>query len=163
MKHILLASQYIGKKEKPGNSGFEDSKFEEDMVKYGAWQKGYAWCCCFARMIFIKSYPETIALYKKLLNPSTRTTYNNLIAAGYKSNQKPIAGSLALWAQYRSGIQQQTGHAAIVTEVLEDGKFKTIEGNGSANGSRNGDRVVEHVRGLEIKPNGLNILGFFEI
>lgn len=163
MKHILLASQYIGKEENPNNSGFKDSQFEADMVKFGAWQSGFAWCCCFVRMIFIKSYPETTALYKKLLSPSTRTTYNNLIAAGYKANKSPIAGSVVLLASYRSGIQQPTGHAAIVTEVLENGSFKTIEGNGSANGSRNGDHVVEHVRGLDIKPNGLNILGFFEI
>lgn len=163
MTHILIASQYIGKKEKPNNSGFEDPKFEADMVKFGAWQKGFAWCACFCRMVFIKSYPEKSESYKKIISPSTRTTYNNLMGFGYTCFQKPSVGALVLWATYRSGIQQPTGHAAIVTEVNEDGTFKTIEGNGSANGSRNGDRVVEHTRNLDLKPNGLNILGFFKI
>jgi hypothetical protein len=163
MKHLLLAKQYIGKLEKAGNSGFEDSKFEADMIKFGAWQSGFAWCACFVRMIMIKSYPEKASIYKTILFPGTRQTFESLKAKGYTISQKPIVGSLALWANYVSGRDTGKGHAAFVTEVLEDGKFKTIEGNGSDNGSRNGDRVVEHVRGLEVKPNGLNILGFIEI
>jgi hypothetical protein len=163
MTHILLAQQYIGKEEKPNNSGFKDSKFEADMIKYGGWQKGFAWCSCFVRMIFIKSYPEKADSYKKMISPSTRMTYNNLMGFGYTCFQKPFVGALVLWATYRSGIQQPTGHAAIVTDVNEDGTFKTIEGNGSSSGSRNGDRVVEHTRSLKLTPNGLNILGFFKI
>ena len=163
MTHILLASQYIGKEETPNNSGFKDKQFEADMIKFGAWQKGFPWCCCFARMIFMKAYPEKASIYKTVLFPGTRQTFDTLKAKGYSCLPVPVVGALVLWATYRSGIQQSTGHAGIVTEVFEDGTFKTIEGNGSANGSRNGDRVVEHVRDLKIKPNGLNVLGFFKI
>lgn len=163
MNQIEIAKKYIGKKEKLGNSGFEDPEFERDMIAQGAWQKGFAWCACFARMVFIKAYPEKASIYKKLLSPSTRTTYDNLKGNGYPCLPIPVIGALVVWATYRSGIKQSTGHAAIVTEVFDNGTFKTIEGNGSENGSRNGDRVVEHVRTLDRKPNGLNVLGFFQI
>lgn len=163
MTHILLAQQYIGKEEKPNNGGFKDTQMEADMIKYGAFQKWMPWCCCFARMIFMKAYPEKAAIYKTVLFPGTRQTFDTLKAKGYTISQKPVLGALVLWATYRSGIQQPTGHAGIVSEVLEDGTFKSIEGNGSANGSRNGDRVVEHHRTLDLKPNGLNILGFISI
>lgn len=163
MTHILLASQYIGKKEKSGNSGFEDSKFEADMVKYGAWEKGFPWCACFLRMIFIKAYPEKSLSYKKMISPSTRETYNNLMGFGYTCFQNPSVGAVVIWANYSSGIAQLTGHIGIVTEVLEDGTFKTIEGNTNDSGSRNGDRVAEQHRTLRRKPNGLNVLGFFKI
>lgn len=163
MTHILLASQYLGKKEKPGNSGFEDSKFQSDMTKFGAWQVGFPWCACFLRMIYIKAYPEKATSYKKMISPSTRQTFDNLMGFGYTCFQKPSVGSVVIWANYRSGIKQLTGHIGIVTEVLEDGTFKTIEGNTNNFGSRNGDRVAEQTRGFRVTHNGLNILGFFNI
>jgi len=163
MTQILIAQQYIGQKEKPANSGFIDPKFEADMIKFGAWQKSFPWCACFVRMIMIKAYPEKASIYKTVLFPGTRQTFYTLKEKGYTISQKPIVGAIALWATYRSGIQQSTGHAGFVTEVLEGDQFKTIEGNSAANGSRNGDRVVEHTRNLQIKPNGLNILGFIEL
>lgn len=170
MKHLLLAKQYVGKKETENNSGFEDKKFEADMIKFGAWQgpsngkKGFPWCACFVRMIMMKSYPEKASIFKTVLFPGTRQTFDTLKAKGYGVFRLPVVGSIAIWANYRSGIQQANGHAAFVTEVFEDGTFKTIEGNGSANGSRNGDRVVEHTRKIRIgEPNGLNILGFIQL
>jgi len=136
MTHILLAKQYVGKEETSNNSGFKDKVMEADMIKYGAFQKGMPWCCCFARMIFMKSYPEKESIYKTVLFPGTRQTFDTLKAKGYSPVPVPFIGALVLWSTYRSGIQQSTGHAGIVTDINTDGTFKTIEGNGSANGSR---------------------------
>jgi hypothetical protein len=58
---------------------------------------------------------------------------------------------------------QWEGHAGIVSEVLSDSEFKSIEGNTSTQGSRNGDRVAENPRNTKVKPNGLNVLGFIKI
>lgn len=163
MKQIDLARTYIGKKEKSSNSGFEDPLFEEDMIKFGEWQKGYSWCACFAQMIFRKSFPEKSDQLKKLFDPSTHQTFENFKAANYKITQKPSPGQLVIWARYKAGVALWTGHAGIVSEVINENFFKAIEGNTAASGSSNGDRVAENKRNLSVKSNGLNVLGFIEI
>lgn len=163
MRQIDLAREYLGKKEKPKNSGFEDPEFEADMIKFGEWQKGYPWCACFAQMIFRKAYPEKNDVLRKLFSPSTRDTINNFKAAGYKIYAKPSVGALVIWASYVGGKMQSTGHAGIVTEVINENNFKSIEGNTSGAGSRNGDRVAENPRNLSVKSTGLNVMGFIEI
>lgn len=163
MSHIELAKTYIGKKEKPENSGFEDIQFEFDMISFGEWQKGFAWCACFAQMIFRKTFPEKSDVLKKLFDPSTRKTIENFKAAGYKVYSEPVLGSLVIWASYKANKQLWTGHAGIVSEVLSKKVFKSIEGNTAASGSRNGDRVAEHTRTTDFKPNGLNVMGFIQI
>lgn len=163
MTHITLAKQYLGKKEKPNNSGFEDPAFEADMKNFGEWLPTYAWCACFCQMIFRKSYPEKSDALKKLFDPSTRKTFENFKAAKYTISQKPIVGALVIWASYVGGKMQWTGHAGIVTEIVNDNVFKSIEGNTSGAGSRNGDRVNENTRTLSVKSNGLNVMGFIQI
>jgi len=163
MEQIALSKTYIGKKEKPKNSGFYDSEFESDMIKLGEWQTGFAWCACFAQMIFRKVYPEKTEVLRKLFSPSTRDTFTNFKAAGYTITQKPMVGSLVIWASYKGGKMLPTGHAGIVSEVINEKVFKSVEGNTAAGGSRNGDRVAEHTRTTDIKPNGLNVMGFIQI
>ena len=162
MNIIETARQYIGQLEKPNNSGFQDPQFEADMIKFGEWQKGFSWCACFAEMCFRKAYPERQDL-AALFDPSTRRTFANFTKAGFNISQKPVLGSLVIWANYKNSIKEWTGHAGIVSDVLGENAFKSIEGNTSAQGSRNGDRVAEHNRTTAIKANGLNVLGFIEI
>jgi hypothetical protein len=44
------------------------------------------------------------------------------------------------------------GHSGLITEVLKDGRFKTIEGNSNDGGSREGVGVFERTR----KPSEIN-------
>lgn len=165
MEAIELAKQYIGKKEKPGNTGFEDPAFESDMRKYGEWVSPYAWCACFMQMVFRKAYPDKSEDLRKLFDPSTRTTFVNFQKAGYIISQTPFVGALVIWALYSGGVRdpEGRGHAGIVTDIWAGDKFATIEGNGATSGSRNGDRVVAHDRDTKVKPTGLNVLGFIKV
>jgi len=158
-----VARTYIGKLEKPGNSGFQDTNFEMEMKHFGEWMPGYSWCACFAQLCFHYAYPEKAAIIKKLFDPSTRKTFMNLKEAGYKVSQDPILDSLVIWGDYENGVLTWQGHAGVVSEVINSKTFKSIEGNTSGGGSRNGDRVFEHVRNTLIKPSGLNVLGFIVI
>jgi len=163
MTQLLIAQQYIGQKEKPNNSGFQDPKFEADMRALGEWVPSYAWCACFCQMVFRKAYPERSEELRRLFDPSTRKTFDNFRTADFKISQKPVLGALVIWASYKGGIMQWTGHAGIVSEVVNENIFKSIEGNTSGAGSRNGDRVAENTRNCSVKSNGLNVMGFIEI
>jgi hypothetical protein len=153
---IETARAYINKKEKPGNSGFEDAEFEKEMIAIG-WEKGMSWCALFAKMIFNKAKPGA---YTLLFNPGAVKTFNNFRAHKYQISNKPVLGSLVIWQDYKNGIADWHGHAGIVSGVIDDHTFMSIEGNTSGGGSRNGDRVFEHTRKIEVKKNGLNVLGF---
>lgn len=156
---VLEARKYIGKREKPGNSGFFDGAFEADMVDEG-WQKGWAWCSIFARLVFRKVYPEKEEL-KKLFNPSAVKTFQNFKDAGYPISIKPAVGSLVIWQQQKNGKPHWTGHAGIVEKVFDDEAFQAIEGNSNVAGSRDGDRVIPRSRRVvDDVPNGLKVLGF---
>jgi hypothetical protein len=163
MNVIDIARQYIGKKELPGNSGFEDAEFESDMKMYGEWIKGYAWCACFAQMCFRKSDTQRAFDYKKLFDPSTRKTFENFRDAKYPILQIPVLGSLVVWGHYEKGVLTPLGHIGIVSRVLDKSTFMSIEGNTSGGGSRNGDRVYEHIRSATPKSDGLSVMGFIII
>lgn len=159
-----IARIYIGKLEKPNNSGFQDPEFEKDMVSLGEWQKGYSWCACFAQMCFIKVYQfssdSRYRYLQKLFDPSTRKTLDNFKKALFVISPNPVKDSLVIWGDYEGGKLTWQGHAGVVSEVIDKNTFKSIEGNTSGGGSRNGDRVWEHTRTTSVRPNGLNVLGF---
>jgi len=163
MKATDYARLYVGKKEKPGNSGFQDPEFEKDIKTLGEWAPPMSWCCCFQQMLFRKSLPEKSDELKKLFDPSAVQTYNNFKAAHYPILHKPVIGALVIWQRYKDGIAEWHGHAGIVTEVVSEKFFKTIEGNTNNDGSDNGDGVYEKVRSTDIKKTGLNVLGFVVI
>jgi len=158
-----VARTYIGQLEKPGNSGFQDPNFEIEMRNFGEWLPGYSWCCCFAQLCFHYAYPEKADTIKKLFSPSTRETFNNFKKSGYKISQDPIVDSLVIFGDYENGVLTWQGHAGIVSSALNQKSFKSIEGNTSGGGSRNGDRVFEHIRNTNVKSSGLNVLGFITI
>lgn len=158
-----IARTYIGKLEKPNNSGFQDPEFEKEMKGLGEWQKGFSWCACFSQLCFRKAFPERSEELKKLFDPSTRQTLNNFKKAKYVVSPTPLKNSLVIWGEYKNGILQWTGHAGVVSEVIDKNTFKSIEGNTSGGGSRNGDRVWDHIRTTSVKANGLNVLGFVVI
>ncbi len=164
IKQIDIAKEYLGKLEKPLNTGFQDPEFEKDMITLGEWANGYSWCCCFSQICFRKAYPELSTELKKLFDPGTITTFQNFKKAGYVISSIPVAGNLVIWQDYKDGKGTDHGHAGIVTEVLSNFTFKSIEGNTSGDKpTRNGDRVAIHTHSTGHKPDGLNVLGFITI
>jgi hypothetical protein len=160
-KIVQIAKSYIGKTEISGNKGFTDKKFEKRMKDTG-WYSGLSWCAFFSELVWKEAYAESSELVKKLdklFSGSATTTYKNFdLAVDFKVSPKPVPGALAVW-RYGNGWQ---GHIGVVTEVLNDGTFKCVEGNTNDVGGREGYIVAEKHRKL-VKPyqaKGLNLVGF---
>lgn len=161
MQIVEIARQYIGKKEKPGNTGFVDPEFEKEMRAIG-WVPGHAWCAYFCDMVFFKATKN--AKLKELIVPSAVNSYRNLVRASYQSSKVPKVGALVFWQRMKDGNPQWQGHAGIVSEVISPTKFKSIEGNTNSLGSREGDSVQEKIRTVsDDVENGLKVLGFITV
>ena len=156
------ANHYIGEHEKPANSGFIDSVFEERMKQVG-WLKGQAWCAYFAELVWTEAYteykPELLPRLKQLFAASATAMYKNFSLSGdFKVSKTPEEGAMVMW---REGIGWQ-GHTGIVTAFSGGTVFNTVEGNTNTNGSREGVEVAAKIRPLDwiVKQNGLNLIGF---
>lgn len=155
-KVLLVARKYIGQTEKPGNSGFNDAEFEKRMKAVG-WAKGQAWCAYFVELVCREALPEKDEELAKLFSASAVKTYENFQKAG-RASERPTPGSLAVW-RYGDGWQ---GHIGVVSEIVSENIFKTIEGNTNATGGREGYIVALKTRKLKqlFSAKGLNLIGF---
>jgi hypothetical protein len=163
MQIVEIAKQYIGKKEKSGNTGFLDPVMEKDMKAVG-WQAGWAWCAGFIEMICWKAYPTRIEELKGHFVPSAVNTFRNLRKAGYKDSMVPEVGAFVFWQRVKDGMGQWQGHCGIVSEVTGPTTFKSIEGNTNGAGSREGDGVYEKQRTVKADvQDGLKVIGFIVI
>jgi hypothetical protein len=164
-KIVEIAISYIGQKEKKNNSGFVDAIFERKMKKVG-WITSWAWCACFAELVYDEAYThfpdlkEQHEKVRKLITPSATATWNNFKAEGMVTFN-PQPGYLAIW---RSGTGW-TGHIGIVLDSDPLKKtFRCIEGNTDSKGGREGVEVALKQRrtiyastGSQV---GLTLLGF---
>lgn len=158
------ARRYLGQKEIKGNAGFIDPAFQTEMVEEG-FQKGYAWCMLFARVVYVNCYPEKAIELRKLFVPGVLNTFRNLQAAAYPIGNLPQIDSLVVWRQMKNGKQTGFGHAGICSALHGDTyNFKSIEGNTSSPGVREGWIVAENPHKLLGKvQNGLELLGFVHV
>jgi hypothetical protein len=157
---VSIAKQYIGKKEKPGNSGFFDAAFQKLMVAAG-WLLGQSWCAYFAKMVWKQAYansPELLSVINRMLNGGAIMSLNNMKNNGrFIVNMTPVIGAIVIW-KHGSGPQ---GHAGLVIGI-DGNTLTTIEGNTNNSGSREGDCVAQKLRTVsrDFKADGLNIAGF---
>jgi hypothetical protein len=153
------ALKYVGKTEKPNNSGFNDAEFEKRMADTG-WIKGASWCAYFTELIWTESYKDSPLLpeIKKLFSGSATATYKNFDLAKWQVSKVPKVGALAVW---RLGNGWQ-GHIGIVVDVINDKSFKSVEGNTNDKGGREGYIVAikNRVTNAIYQPKGLNLIGF---
>ena len=78
-------------------------------------------------------------------------------------HSEPKEGAAVVWATFKGGKRQTTGHIGVVTSV--DGTvYKTVEGNTTDKGGRDGVIVAERTRVLSKESwqtsNGLRLMGF---
>lgn len=160
-KIVKVAKSYVGQKEKPNNSGFVDPLFEQKQKARG-WLHGQAWCAYTAELIWYDAFTEldacAVPLINKYFSGSTLQTFKNFKASPeFAVRAVPKLGAVAIW-QHGSST---AGHAGIVTFFTET-TFKSVEGNTSEKGSREGTIVLENYHEI-VKPytsKGLNLLGF---
>jgi hypothetical protein len=162
-KLIEAARKDIGKKEKLSNSGFEDKELERAMKAVG-WAAGWAWCASIQEKWVWEAFPELKDEVHGFFVPSATATYRNLKNAGYKVSMIPTPGALVYWQRYRDGKGEWQGHAGVVSKVISDTEFYSIEGNTNAGGSREGDSVQEKHRFVKLDvENGLKVMGFITL
>lgn len=158
-KLVEIAKKDLGKKEKPGNSGWYDKALEQAMKEDG-WGHGMAWCAFIVEKWAEDAYPDKEQKLDKLFSGSAVQTFRNFKKAGYKISQTPVVGSIVIWQKYINGNPHWSGHAGIVSEVISDKEFRSIEGNTNSAGSREGNVVAEKTRKIIKLDTGLNVLGF---
>lgn len=156
---VETARKDIGKKEKPGNTGFVDPILEKEMRTVG-WQPGWAWCAGIQEKWVWAAFPELKESVKGLFVPSAVNTFRNLVKAGYSHSMIPTEGALVYWQHIQDGKELWTGHAGVVSRVVSDTEFYSIEGNTNSSGSREGDSVQEKHRFIRPVTNGLKVIGF---
>lgn len=163
MSVVEIAKKYVGKTEKPGNSGFNDVLFQKRMEETG-WQKGQAWCAFFTELCFKEANQKEWWKLEKLFSGSAVQTFKNFKAAGYRISDKPVVGSLVIWQKYVNGKPSWMGHCGVCVEVLDDSTFKSIEGNtiedNASGDQREGYIVALKKRTIKKVQNGLQVLGF---
>lgn len=160
---LAVAKKYIGETEKPSNMGFNSKVFEEKMLEVG-FQKTQAWCSYFAELVWKEAYrllkkEHVVINLDKYFSASATKTFANFSAAPMVTvSDVPVEGALVIWKKGSTWM----GHVGIVSKVNADESFETIEGNGNDKGGREGYKVVEMFRKLELAPSktGMYILGF---
>lgn len=163
MDLVEVARLDIGKKEKPGNTGFHDPLLEKEMRAVG-WVPGYAWCACILEKWVWQAHPEMKEKVKGLFVPSAVNTYKNLVGSGYDRTMVPEVGRLVFWQKMDDGKALWTGHCGIVSSVTSPTTFLSIEGNTNSAGSREGDSVQEKARKVDPSvQDGLKVIGFIKL
>lgn len=162
MKIIDAARKYLGQKEMPGNRFDQSTELGRRLHEAGQ-KDGEAWCAYFGEAICTEAYPEKTKDFQKLFSPSAVQTFKNFVAADYTVTTVPQPGALVIWRRYKSGEPQWQGHFGIVTEVLNEMTFRSVEGNSNASGSRDSDSVVENLRVEKYNPDGLTVMGFVHL
>jgi hypothetical protein len=143
------------------NAGFTDATFEA-MMKSVGWQGSLPWCAWYVKVVFMQLYSfDREWLSKNIGGGAVNNLYNvqNLNAMGDKryiaitKNEQPQVGDV-----FCMGVSGN-GHTGIVVEVLGQSgkgwKVKTIEGNTSDEGVREGYRTRYLTRTLQVGVAGV--------
>lgn len=148
-KNFRVQMEKVGK-----NKGFVNASFEA-MMKAVGWQGGQAWCMYYCKLVYMQFFSFDREFIAKYFTGGSQVTPNNIInlnAKGDKryifvnTNTPQIGDIFCLENVPKDGM----GHVGIITEVFTNTKVKTIEGNTSLKGVREGDGVFELNRNLEI-------------
>ncbi len=156
-----VAKKYIGKTEKPSNSGWYDAEFERRMKEVG-WLMGQAWCSYFVELCFKEAYPDKYKKVQNLFDASAVKTFSKFKAGGFTISQVPVENSIVIWQHYSKGVAGWQGHASVCIKAIDAKTFKSIDGNtsGPSGNQREGFIVAEKTKTIKKVDNGLNLLGF---
>jgi hypothetical protein len=138
------------------NKGFVDASFQAMMESVG-WISSYAWCAFYVKLVYMQLYSfDREWLSKNIGGGAVDNLYNvkNRNAVGDKKyiaitkNEQPKIGDV-----FCMGVSGN-GHTGIVVEVLGQSgngwSCKTIEGNTSDEGVREGYRTRYLTRTLQV-------------
>jgi hypothetical protein len=164
---IATAVSYIGKEEKPNNSGFKDAQFELAMSQIG-WHKGNSWCVYFCKLVWSTSISnDTLRnLAMRNINGNSQVTLSNFQkdkSERFVLSDSAVPGAIVIYQEFKNGTGLPSGHAGIVIET-HPGYYYTVEGNTNNNGSSNGYIVAKKKRKYNFMTlNGLRLRKFISI
>lgn len=150
-KIVEKATSFVGQKETPNNSGFENADFQKNMEKVG-WQPGNPWNCFFVELVWRLAMPEFEANMIRYFNGNSIKTLENFKPSGiYKfSDNKPVVGSLMFFKEQGG---DNVGQVGIVIRIIDENTVETIEGNTADATSIIGNSVQTRIRYTN-RPNG---------
>lgn len=149
---IEVAVSQIGVREKPPNSnrGPEVDRYLR-LVGLNPADGSFAWCVAFVYFCF-----DQAATQLGVENPMIKTA--GVLDHWNRAGKKGIPRLLAADARANPGLikpghifalavgSKGQGHTGLVSEVMSDGRFKTIEGNSNDGGAREGVGVFARMR-----------------
>lgn len=133
-----IALTYVGKKEKPGNAGFEDPELEKKMIAIG-WQAPWAYCILGVKLCVVEALPQDKNTHN-LFSPNCQDTFENFLKAAHRITMEPEPNTIVIWESWKNGVLTTKGHAGIVVKKTDVG-FEVVEFNTDGGGSREGDGI----------------------
>ena len=132
------------------NKGFTDAAFQAMMREVG-WSSGQAWCAYFVKLIYMQFFSfDRDWLDKNFTGLATGNFYQVSKLNRAKdfryitvTTNTPQVADIVVWGQVGRAINlppsPPPGHTGVITEVITNNKIKTIEGNTTLAGVREGD------------------------
>jgi hypothetical protein len=148
------------------NKGFVDASFQS-MMKQVGWKDGEAWCAYYVKLVLLQLYSFDREWITKNITGSAYGNLLKVIELNGKGDKRYIAttnpNELPQVGDVFSQLGSQGGHTGIVIEILDGTKVKTIEGNTSLKGVREGEGVFSLTRDLKIGSNsgGKVVKGYY--
>lgn len=142
------ANKWLHVREIGNNRSFNDPEFEKLMKEVG-WRPGYAWCVLFCKAVWWSVYrgTEHEKAVLNVLQPGGQLSWRKAKIHPYvMARQQPVVGGVTIM---KTG--QTTSHAWIATEILDEFRMRSIEGNTNSAGSREGDAVETKIRRISGK------------
>lgn len=140
------------------NYGFVNAAFEA-MMRQVNWKGGEAWCGYFVKIVYMQMYSFDRAWLAKYITGSANGNLKTVTRLNKAGDNKysaiytdtPQVADIFVLELGRSG----SGHTGIITDVLgtnSEGfvKVRTLEGNTSLSGNREGEGVFQLTRELKI-------------
>lgn len=162
-KIISTAKKYLHQVELPGNK-FDINTELGRLLKDAGHRDGESWCCYFTEGVFCEALPASTSWFRKYFSANCKKTYENFVKAGITPHMDPRPGDLAIYTNWKNGVELETGHAGIVV-IYAPTIYHNVEGNTNNNGSTNGNEVLLKRRLINNTPppTGLRLKGFLTL
>jgi len=146
------------------NAGFTDAAFQS-MMKSVGWRSGDSWCAFYVKLVFMQFYSFDRDWLSKNLSGSAAGNFFAVQSLNKRGDNRylvitkddPQVGDIVCW-----GVVGR-GHTGIVTEVINNNLIRSIEGNTTLSGAREGEGVRILKRSVRVGANnseGLKFLGY---
>mgnify|MGYP003733501977 CR=1 FL=1 len=142
---VQIALSKVGEKEEP--AGSNDSPFIRECLASVNLQPKQPWCMAFMYWCFSKAWQQCgLSAMPVPRTGHVLTCWNKTPIARRVMAKSANRANVKAGAQFFMDFGSNKGHTGILLEWVDAYKFKTIEGNTDASGSRTGGQVMIRTR-----------------